>query len=52
MIPWDELDRENQEKDFDSVRGLAGMLASIGYELVIESKPEEVLGSAAPRPVE
>ncbi len=52
MIPWDELDRQNQEKDFDSVRGLAGMLASIGYELVIEPKPEEGLGSAAPRPVE
>ncbi len=35
LVPWNELTRDDQEKDRQSVRDLPAMLARLGYALVI-----------------
>jgi hypothetical protein len=35
LVPWEELSESDRDKDRDVFRGLPGMLALVGYELVL-----------------
>jgi hypothetical protein len=36
LVPWEQLDEADQEKDRDSIRGIPTYLARVGYELRID----------------
>lgn len=39
LVPWDELDEEEREKDRDAIRAIPRMLAHVGYSLASRSTP-------------
>ena len=36
ILPWDELEPAEQEKDRDAIRAIPGMLARVGYAIQME----------------
>lgn len=41
LVPWEELDESEREKDRDAFRALPHMLARVGYSLVLPQQPTQ-----------